>query len=945
MNPTVLSFYALLLMLLAPSLLVSQQDDTSIPPVVDSLIQVSRAHTSNAEFDDAFAASARAGVLAKECCGERSVAYASYCFNEGRIRYFMGKNEEAIPWYQQSKELRAELLGTMHMEYSKSLNNMAVAYKKLGEFSLAEPLYLESLKVREHNLGKESAAYATVLYNLAGFYVLTGRYDQAEPMALEAKEIRERVLGVQHADYAASLVGLANIQYNINNYERALGLYLEAKAVYEQQEPLPYYAYTRLLDNLGAAYQRLGDFEQSEGYYTQSAEWWAAALGEENEEYALVLNHLASVYVRTDRFELAEEALSRSLAILEKLGHQLDDDYAYSLQDLGSVYQAQEQFVKAKDFHQRALDIIGLQFQKYHPRYLLGLRSIAQIEIRQRHFAVAAGYLRELAQSEHKTLNNAVRHLSEDELATYSDVFKSNLHQYLSLAEHYPEIGDVCFDKLLIYKGFLQTQALQLQQQARENGLLKDDYLELRDLHLQLGALYTSAGASATQIQELEEAAYTVEKRLVRQNANLGEALQIVSWESVRDQLPEGSAALEFVEYVSGGLSTESERRYAALLVSSNSDFPVFIPLCDAGALEELLSASVGEGASFINSLYGERGAKLYQLIWAPIEAILSTQGDIDQIYYSAGGLLHRLNLQALPNSISGRLTENYHLQPLGSTRQLVFEKPESKKATHANRTAVLYGGISYGTPNTNATVSQELDGAYPKTRGYDPSNGYWQSLAWTEIEVMTAGDLLTEAKFQTTIKIAAEASEDQLKSMAFNAEKSPALLHLATHGFFFPEQDGEESDATDTIIFRDTDNAMIRSGLVLADGNFAWANGRPRQEGQEDGILTAYEVSKMDLGETELVILSACETGLGDIRGTEGVYGLQRAFKIAGAKYLIMTLWQVPDFETQAFMSTFYLAWLDEEKTIPEAFQAAQDYMRARYKEPFKWAGFQLIK
>lgn len=945
MNPFVKPFSTVVLTLLVSFFLAAQQDEAGIPLAVDSLIQLSRTHTGNAQFEEAFAASAQAGDLAQKCCGEYSVAYANYCFNEGRIRYFMGRNEEAIPWYQQSRELRAELLGTMHMDYSKSLNNMAVAYKKLGQFTMAEPLYLESLKIREHNLGKESAAYAKVLYNLAGFYVLMGRYDQAEPMALEAKEIRGRVLGRQHPDYAASLVGLANIQYNINNYERALNLYLEAKAVYQQEDPLPYYAYTRLLDNLGAAYQRLGDFEQAEGYYAQAAQWWSAALGEENEEYALALNHLSSVYVSTERFDQAEEALLKSLSILKTLGHQQDDDYAYSLQDLGSVYQAQAKYSEATELQQQALRIIGQQFQKYHPRYLFGLRSMAQIEMEQNHFAAAAGYLRELAQWEHKTLDNAVRHLAEEELATYSSVFKGNLHQYLSLAEHYPEISDICFNKLLIYKGFLQTQALQLRQQAQGNESLSEDYLELRELHRQLGMLYTSAGASEEQIQQLEQAAYEVEKRLVRQSASIGQALQPVSWATIKSQLSPEGAALEFVEYVSDSPTTDLEWRYAALLLLPNAESPVFIPLCKSAQLKELLSASVGEGAGFINRLYGEQGTQLYQLIWAPIEAVLSKQTGIEQIHFSAAGLLHRLNLQALPTPTTNYLAERYHLLPLGSTRQLAFAPAEPEEVDPKDMTALLYGGISYGTTLAKATASQGADGSYPKTRGYDPDNGYWQSLTWTEVEVMTAEDLLATADYRTITRLAAEASETNLKTLVDDADQSPTVLHLATHGFFFPEQDPEENVATDAIVFRDADNAMIRSGLVLADGNYAWVNGRPRQDGSEDGILTAYEVSKMDLAETGLVILSACETGLGDIRDTEGVYGLQRAFKIAGAKYLIMTLWQVPDFETQAFMSTFYLAWLEEGKTIPEAFQAAQDYMRARYKEPFKWAGFQLIK
>ncbi|MCB0612543.1 MAG: CHAT domain-containing protein, partial [Phaeodactylibacter sp.] len=140
------------------------------------------------------------------------------------------------------------------------------------------------------------------------------------------------------------------------------------------------------------------------------------------------------------------------------------------------------------------------------------------------------------------------------------------------------------------------------------------------------------------------------------------------------------------------------------------------------------------------------------------------------------------------------------------------------------------------------------------------------------------------------------------------------------------------------------SEHPLIRSGLLLAGANYAWQAGQPLGK-REDGILTAYEISQMDLRHTELVVLSACETGLGDIRGNEGVYGLQRAFRIAGAKYLIMSLWQVPDFQTQELMTFFYQKWLEEKMTVRQALKAAQEEMRQKRYEPFYWAGFVLVE
>jgi CHAT domain-containing protein len=169
----------------------------------------------------------------------------------------------------------------------------------------------------------------------------------------------------------------------------------------------------------------------------------------------------------------------------------------------------------------------------------------------------------------------------------------------------------------------------------------------------------------------------------------------------------------------------------------------------------------------------------------------------------------------------------------------------------------------------------------------------------------------------------------------------SPRVLHIATHGFFFPDPNSKSDGPSFTI----ADDPMIRSGLILAGAEHGWKTGKPLRPDMEDGVLTAYEISRMNLRNTELVVLSACKTGLGDIQGNEGVYGLQRAFKIAGARYLLMSLWEAPDKPTQEFMEAFYAEWLDKSRPIPDAYRAAQAQMQGRYENPYFWAGFVLVE
>ena len=216
-----------------------------------------------------------------------------------------------------------------------------------------------------------------------------------------------------------------------------------------------------------------------------------------------------------------------------------------------------------------------------------------------------------------------------------------------------------------------------------------------------------------------------------------------------------------------------------------------------------------------------------------------------------------------------------------------------------------------------------------------------WGFLGGTDKEASQVHQILNANNYSALLKKGNTASEEYLKRIGV-AGASPKVLHLATHGFFFSES--EESEEGQEPVFKLSDNPMIRSGLVLAGANYVWKSGEALP-GREDGILTAYEISQMNLTNTELVVLSACETGLGDIKGNEGVFGLQRAFKMAGARYLIMSLWQVPDLPTQDLMVTFYEKWLEEGLEIPEAFRSAQQEMREKHQDPYLWAGFVLVE
>jgi CHAT domain-containing protein len=207
--------------------------------------------------------------------------------------------------------------------------------------------------------------------------------------------------------------------------------------------------------------------------------------------------------------------------------------------------------------------------------------------------------------------------------------------------------------------------------------------------------------------------------------------------------------------------------------------------------------------------------------------------------------------------------------------------------------------------------------------------------------EVSTIQQLFHEYKLAGNSFMELYASEENLKALSGN---SPQILHIATHGFFLPEPNKAKNDKVlnQTNAYTLADDPLLRTGLILAGGNYAWS-GKTPVEGVEDGIATAYEISQLNLSNTELVVLSACETALGDVKGSEGVFGLQRAFKMAGVKKMLVSLWKIPDKETAELMTSFYTYWM-KGKTINDAFTQAQADMRKKYS-PFYWAAFVLVE
>ena len=388
---------------------------------------------------------------------------------------------------------------------------------------------------------------------------------------------------------------------------------------------------------------------------------------------------------------------------------------------------------------------------------------------------------------------------------------------------------------------------------------------------------------------------------------------------------------------------------YVAYIYKKDWDTPKVINLFEEKQLKNYLTTT-----SSPSILYKTRGAvgnskattiaiadSIYKLVWQPLEKYIK---DVKTIYYSPDGILHKIPFAALANNDNKLLAEVHDFNQMGNTADIrIYDKQPNLND------AVLIGGIDYTYIPDNTTskieekqhsileAEQLLGNEINKKR--NTSNGSWTYLEGTLKEVDRISKLLPKSKVFTNKK----ATETAFKQLS---GASPSVLHIATHGFFFPDIEKQKnknfSDSKKPYIH--AKNPLLRSGLIFANANYAWQNGSNPYE-EDDGILTSLEISNLDLKNTDIVILSACETGLGDIPSSEGVYGLQRAFKMAGVNTIIMTLWEVPDKETTEFMELFYTHW-KANNNPKKAFKEAQKLMMNKYKDnPEKWAAFVLFE
>lgn len=840
--------------------------------------------------------------IRKKITGKNNLPYATALNNLASLFHSTGNYNEALIHIKEALSIRKNILGEEHAEYAQSLNNLGGIYLSMGIYSLSESSYIEALKIRKKTNGVKDPEYASSLNNLAGLYKTIGNYSAAEPLYLSALRIRKEALGEKHPDYAASLNNLAGLYKSMNNYTAAEQLFKEATKIKKEILGEHHIGYATSLNNLAVVYQNLEKYKAAEELYLETLKIKKEILGEKHPSYLATSNNLAQLYQYIGDYITAENLFNKVLTIHKEILKERSQDFLISLNNLAVLYDIMQKPSEAEALFLKTIDILN-----------------------------------------HNVKQN-FSFLSEKEKEQY---FKTQSNYYLSFyafankrKKENPSITEKVYNSILTNKGLLlkSSTAMRTSILSSKDTSIIAKYNQWVNLNKELSKLYsTEINKQKKDPLELERLINELEKELVKgsQAFTVFEKSHTINWQSVKENLRPGETAIEFIHFNKG--KKNDTTLYCALLINKKSKHPEMIELFNEKELTKILGGKSETNESYITHIYGRLNSintQLYDLIWKPLEKSLN---GTKTIYYSPSGLLHKISFAALTKSKDNYLGSNYRIELMGSTSKIAL--PETFDFNSLSSTCI-FGDIQYDTPKTLKDTNALLN---------------WPYLEGTKTEAEKVVSILNANNSKVVYLFGENATEAEFKSIAPNSN----IVHVATHGFFFNDPDAfsyeEKQDSTinETRAFRGGNkafgihnfvankNPLMRSGLAFAGANEVWVN--DHNTDKEDGVLTAQEVTGMDLRKVNLMVLSACETGLGDIKGTEGVYGLQRSFKMAGVKYIIMSLWQVPDAETVEFMDKFYSKF-SKNKDLKLSFYETQKEMREKY-DPFYWAAFVLME
>ncbi|WP_109831526.1 CHAT domain-containing protein [Reichenbachiella versicolor] len=771
---------------------------------------------------------------------------------------------------------------------------LGTTYRNSGDLVKSEDMLISAIEAAE---GTQDLLLLRAIDRLSSLKMEQGDFADAETYSLQNLQRKEELFNQNSALKLETINNLSLLYYRINDLESAEKFIQQGLSENQNTRIIK----PKLLNNLATIYIRDGKLDEAEKLFLQSAKALQEIYGSINPDYANSLSGLASIYKQRGELNRALDTYSKVLDMDRAIYGNAHPKYASSLSNVGTLYMQLGNMHLAGTLLKKAKDIRYQALGEYHPYYIKSVNDLAIYHLVQKDTIAAMDAFDHALDAEIHHMHDVFPVLTDKQRQRYFNMTRSNIERYCALAFQ-PSFVKTPYsvhavNHFINTKGMLFYASEKMRQiiQESDDEEIKETYNVWREEKYILAQAYLlthdERERQGLDIKEMEEYCADLEKELAQHfHVFLEEERgQYHTWEEISNVLPDSTAMVDIIQY----------RNYHAKIIDKELDqgfedqahYVAFVIKQD----------SVIETVTWDRNIDFEKGLNLYKnamrfglqdkltfkIFWAPIQEHV---GDVNRIYLSPDGIYHKLNPAVLFDHDRGKyVADEINITNITSGKDLIFAEDKSLK-----REARIFGNPDFSLVQTDVMRLKQLPGA--------------------EEEAKDITGILDTRKWDTESFYFKEATEDQIKQV-----KNPGVMHVATHGFFKDDPDHVDP--------------LHSSGIFMSK----------QDSSVNDGILTAYEAMNLQLDETSLVVLAACETGLGTVKNGEGVFGLQRAFLVAGADNVLISLVKINDQAARRFMNLLY-EQLKEVEDPQIAFFNARHIYREEDANPYNWGAYILV-
>ncbi|GAB4238083.1 MAG: hypothetical protein Tsb0034_13480 [Ekhidna sp.] len=873
-------------------------------------------------------------ILAEDKTGLGLAYLADALVTKAKLLSIKGEYDEAEDAIYDSDNFKARGALTTDAGGLNLIDDLGGLYLSIGRYSDAAELLTKSLKEKQLQFGNDSRHLNYPLVLNSRLNLIQGDYTEAEQQARRANNIATSIFGEQSSKTVPSMLQLADVYTTIGDYEKAESILKNAIEIQKSKFGEEHIDVGKSISKLALVYfyedkplpeiQRL--FQQAEGIIGKK-------LGSQNPTYAEILKNMAIANIAAGNYSLAFTYLDQAESIWKaKIGKRNNINAATAQVLKGDIYYRQKNYAEAERFYKDAVKQYNRVFNNTHPEYVKVQSKLSKTYFMQERYKESQDEMEQVLANYKNFIQDYFPALSEREKAKFWNTIKGDYEFYNTLIINRNRsakyIGEL-YNNALLTKALLLNSSIKVRQRIMSSG--DEELIDMYNDWVEQKELLTAALSMSQQdlidnginpeilaanVEQIEKN-ISLKSELFAQSADS----RSVTWEDVKGALGEREVAIEMVRFRVFDHNFTDKVMYALLYVQGDKrSEPKMILLEDGEELENKYLKF------YRNSIrYKIEDKYSYEKFWEPIEREL---GLVPAIYLSPDGVYNQINLEAIPTPDGRYVLDNSNILLVSNTKDLFLNKIQTKKVSD-KQYAMMFGDPSF-------YVSTEPGQPLPTSGLTRASAQTVTPLPGTREEIEELDDLLDRKGWETDKFLNEQASEPVIKKV-----NNPRIFHVATHGFFqeAPKASNVDQEFNVNAAY---ENPLLKTGLLLS-GAGDILNQTQYNYNVDNGILTAYEAMNLNLDQTDLVVLSACETGLGELQAGEGVFGLQRAFLVAGARTIIMSLFKVSDEATQQLMVKFYRNWI-ETGNKRQAFIDAKKEIRNEYRDPIYWGPFVMI-